>query len=398
MNTKLSLILFGTLVALAVLSAAENLEENSLTEEVASSRLARAADADPGKSKKKSKRKNKKASKKNKSKREGKKASKKGKSKRKNKKTEKKNKSKKKNKSEKKMKKNKSRRKNKKASKKDKSKRKNKNSRKDKKNQKKTEKRTSKVREGGSTVPDTCVSTAVNALYNGLSKKASNFDRQLKRIEARLPKIESKRGKMTEYNQTMDDLVAANSSCPAGNQTEIDALVATLGECESEISTACATPLINTTQIDECKPIVEGFVSEVEKCFGLNSDAVAACECWESDALAELEEGLKGCVIKPSEANVTAAFKECKTAVSTCNKAQTEAIPVLVACSKTEADLVAEAETVANNIAALEGAKTAVEAAAATRRRQSRAAATNCTEYIVLVDSRELTKQRMFII
>ena len=262
MNTKLSLILFGTLVALAVLSAAENLEENSLTEEVASSRLARAADADPGKSKKKSKRKNKKASKKNKSKREGKKASKKGKSKRKNKKAEKKNKSKKKNKSEKKM---------KKASKKDQSKRKNKNSRKNKKNQKKTEKRTSKVREGRSTVPDTCVSTAVNALYNGLSKKASNFERQLKRIEARLPKIESKRGKMTEYNQTMQDLVAANSSCPAGNQTEIDALVATLGECESEISTACATPMINTTQIEECKPIVEGFVSEVEKCFMLNS-------------------------------------------------------------------------------------------------------------------------------
>ena len=74
------------------------------------------------------------------------------------------------------------------------------------------------------------MSTAVNALYNGLSKKASNFERQLKRIEARLPKIASKRGKMTEYNQTMDDLVAANSSCPAGNQTEIDTLVATLGE------------------------------------------------------------------------------------------------------------------------------------------------------------------------
>jgi hypothetical protein len=108
-------------------------------------------------------------------------------------------------------------------------------------------------------------------------------------------------------------------------------------------------------------------VSEVEKCFGLNSDPVAACECWESDALAELEEGLKDCIIKESEKNVTDAFKVCKGAVSTCNKAETEAIPVLVACSKTEADLVAEAETVANNIVALEGAKTAVEAAAASR-------------------------------
>merc|ERR1712037_626321 len=86
MNSKLSLILFGALITLAVLSAAENMEENSLSEEIASSRLARAADADPGKRKrnKKSKRKNK-ASKKNKSKRKSKKAEKK-----KNKKAEKK--------------------------------------------------------------------------------------------------------------------------------------------------------------------------------------------------------------------------------------------------------------------------------------------------------------------
>merc|ERR1719468_1379539 len=96
-------------------------------------------------------------------------------------------------------------------------------------------------------------------------------------------------------------------------------------------------------------------------------------------------EGLKGCVIKESEKNVTDAFKACKGAVSTCNNAESEAIPVLVACSVSESDLVAEAETVANNIAALEGAKAAVEAAAASRRQ--RAAATVCAEFISLVDA-----------
>merc|ERR1712051_127741 len=330
MNSKLSLILFGALITLAVLSAAENMEENSLSEEIASSRLARAADADPGKRKrnKKSKRKNK--------------ASKKSKSNKKSKKAEK------------------------------------------KKNKKAKRKNKSNTARQSSTVPDTCVSTAVNTLYNGLSKKASNFDRQLKRIEARLPKIESKRGKAGDYNQTMDDLIAANATgCPAGNQTEIVALIATLGECQTNIETDCATPMINQTQIDECKPIVEGFVAEVEKCFGLNSDPAAACVCWESEAMAELEMGLKGCVIKESEANVTAGFKACKGAVSTCNKAQTESIPVLVACSKTEADLVAEAAQIANNIGALNQAKAAVEAAAS---RSIRAVATNCTEYIALVD------------
>ena len=79
MNSKLCLILFGALVAIAALSAAENSEEKSLSEEVAISRVARAANADPGKSKKKSikSKKNKASKKRNKSKRKNKKASKK---------------------------------------------------------------------------------------------------------------------------------------------------------------------------------------------------------------------------------------------------------------------------------------------------------------------------------
>ena len=94
MNNKLSLILFGALVALAVLSATENAEEKSLSEEIVSSRLVRSADARArGKTKKKNKKskikkKNKNASKKkNKARGKNKKASKKArKSKRKNKK------------------------------------------------------------------------------------------------------------------------------------------------------------------------------------------------------------------------------------------------------------------------------------------------------------------------
>ena len=167
-------------------------------------------------------------------------------------------------------------------------------SKKEKKLKKKKARKNKKNREDipidlSTAVSDTCFTTAVNALYNGLSKKASNFDRQSKRIEARLPKIANKLAKASEYNQTMDDLIAANASgCPAGDQTVIDALIATLGECQMNIETACAVPMLNQTQIDECTPIVEGFVAEVEKCFDLNSDAATACECWESDPMAEL--------------------------------------------------------------------------------------------------------------
>merc|ERR1712032_1649441 len=174
-----------------------------------------------------------------------------------------------------------------------------------------------------------------------------------------------------------------SSNCPTSTLLLLAALKATLGQCQTNIETACAKPIYNKTQIDECTPIVVGFVAEVEKCFGLNSDPAAACDCWESPVMAELEKGLKGCVIKPSEKNVTDTFKACKTAVSACNKASIEAIPVLVNCSKSEADLKAEATAVANNIAALKSAKTAISKIASS----TRAAATDCITLVALVEA-----------
>ena len=116
----------------------------------------------------------------------------------------------------------------------------------------------------------------------------------------------------------MDYLIAANASgCPASDQILLDALVATLGECKMNIEVACAMPMLNQTQIDECTPIVKGFVAEEEKCLLLNLDEAAACECWESDAMAELLTVVKECLIKPSEVNVTDVFKACKGAPAT---------------------------------------------------------------------------------
>ena len=74
-------------------------------------------------------------------------------------------------------------------------------------------------------------------------------------------------------------------------------------------------------------------------------------------------------------------------------KAKIEAIPVLVNCSMSEADLKAKAETVANNIAALNSAKTAVETVAkSTKGGFSRAAATDCAGFTALVDARKFSK------
>merc|ERR1712061_715775 len=64
MNSKICLILFGLLVALAVLASAENREESSLSEELGSSRVARSADADAARGKRKTLRKRKRTQKK----------------------------------------------------------------------------------------------------------------------------------------------------------------------------------------------------------------------------------------------------------------------------------------------------------------------------------------------
>ena len=211
MISKHIIILFGALVALVVLSAAENTEENSLTEEVAPSRLVRAADADPGKSRKKSRKlkKNKntgkkksrktKKNKKDKSKRISKKAIKKEKkSKRKNNKASMKQKIPKKRKNKKSTRKNK----NKKAIKKNKKSRKNKKANKKRKN--KNQKKNRQQQRTDVEVSGTCVSEIVNTLNN---KKATNFVRQLKRINVRLPKIEKKLGKASDYIPTLDELI-----------------------------------------------------------------------------------------------------------------------------------------------------------------------------------------------
>merc|ERR1712110_1102504 len=94
MNGRISLILFGILVTLTILCGAENSEENSLSEEVSASRLARSAEVEAGRKKDKSlKKKRRKTQKSKKAAKKGAKKSKKNKQKtKKNKRKAKKNK------------------------------------------------------------------------------------------------------------------------------------------------------------------------------------------------------------------------------------------------------------------------------------------------------------------
>merc|ERR1719340_467988 len=72
MDSKLCLIVFGLVVAIAVLASAENNEDSSLSEELASSRVARFAEAEAGKKKRKALKKRKRKKNKRKNRKNGK--------------------------------------------------------------------------------------------------------------------------------------------------------------------------------------------------------------------------------------------------------------------------------------------------------------------------------------
>ena len=423
MKTNICLILFGVLIAHVVLSTAENTEDKNNLSEVALSRIARAANADPGPGRNKASKKNKKAKKVN---RKNKKAKKNNRKNKKARKTDKKNnkskkatrrnkmskkanrrnkKSKKANRKNKKSKKaNRKNKKSKKANRKNKkSKKANRKNKKSKKANKKRTKKQNKSRKNKSQksalrqdIPEICLTEAVKTLYNGLAKKASNFERQMKRIEKRVPIIKNKLEKAGDYIQAANNMVNIVPSCPPDLVFYADSLTLELETCNTSITENCQPPIYNQTQIDECKPVVTAFMQETEVCFNQTKDATGtvACGCWESEALKNISDALAGCNIQESNENVTLSFKKCKNAVSDCNKAETDAFPVYVNCSNNQIkidDLKKEAELLDNNINALSQAVTAIEkVTAAARRRIIRAVATTCPDFIGLVEKREL--------
>merc|ERR1711994_955403 len=189
MDSKLCLILFGLVVAIAVLASAENNEDSSLSEELASSRVARFAEAEAGKKKRKALRKRKRKQRKNKK-------AKKGLKKRKNRKNKtRKNKKDKKSKKNRKNRKNKNKRKNRKNRKSKKNKRKNK---KNKKNRNKNRKNNKGTRKSTRTIDGVCLESAVTAMRRW-KDVVTNFEKQKKRIDKQSEIAGKKSGKQSVF-------------------------------------------------------------------------------------------------------------------------------------------------------------------------------------------------------
>ena len=331
-------------MALVTLSSARNTGDRSLQTKSSSYRLARSVETNPGKDKKK-----KKQAKKSKNRSKSRKATKKAKKAKKARKIKK----------DKKTKKKKSRKSKKKKASQGKKNRKNKRGR----------------------VNSNCFEIAVDALYKGVAKKASNFDRQSIRIETRTPIIANKLKKAGDYADFASELNTTVDKCSEGSidPDKAKGVVEVLNNCKDQITKACAAPEVDQKQIDKCKIIVKAFKEGTELCFAatMTEDKAKACECWEGEEYAKLVGNLTGCVINESVQKVSGNFKECKGAVQTCNIAQRNAALFLLKCTgagTTTTEESTTAETLKKNIKALGEAKVAVKAVAGTTNTTSAAA------------------------
>jgi len=366
MNSKICLILFGLLVVLAVLASAENHEESSLSEELGSSRVARSADADAARRKRKTLRKRKRTQKKGLKKRN-------------------KNKSK--------------RRKNTKRTKKTK-KGKRKNNKRKNKNRRKNNKGT---RKSTRTLDGMCIENAVTAMKRWKDVVA-NFDKQKTRIEKQASIAGKKSGKQSVFGPIalkLVDLGGGNKSaltCSGSATSEgalqLTNLTSTLFDCEVLVNASCTTdfPMPNMTFVDACVNATDLFKTLATECMTMSKEATAteACACWSAPEMTMASDAVKDCKIA-EVSSIAQGLKACKDAFSTCRKFEDEAVSSMAACSVSVDTLKAKA-------AALSQSKTAMDAAASTvagitgssrkvrgLARGKRAAAADAAAFITLV-------------
>ena len=304
MSSKIFLILFGLLIAFAVLSAAENNEETKLSEEAASARVARSADA--GKKKSKRTMKNKR---------------------RKNKKS--------------------ARKANKKAKKEAKRNKKMKKAKKGVKNQRKSGlHKTQKKRKNSRTsdVDGACLESAMTAM-NRWKGVVANFNKQKNRIEKQ-SEIAGKKGaksdvfgpialKLVDIGGGNVSALTCNGSAVSDGALQLMNLTQTLFDCEAEVNKSCITdfPAPNMTFVDQCAMDIEMFETKSTECYDLSEadTAAAACACWTDAEYAELGEKIKSCKIAETSA-VAQGLKACKSAFSTCRKFEDDVVTAIADC------------------------------------------------------------------
>merc|ERR1711874_868371 len=329
---KLCLIFLGVLAIAAIVSAWDNEEDSSLSEELASSRLVRSADARRRKGRKMAKKGGRKARKGRKG-REGRKG-------------------------------------------------------------RGRERQTGYGTTTEATVSETCFDTTVKSLLM-YKDVIANFDKQAKRMGKQNSTKESKSGKKGEFIGAAHKLITAgggNKSALAcagatdnAGAAQMKNLTDVLNGCEDKIHEACNytkfDSLVNTTRLLECDATVTAWKTGVNTCldkWDMGSPVADTCSCFTNDSLAAISAAAKQCKFADEAKAVAAALKTCRNTFSECRKYEDDVAEAISACSSNVDDLKKEVAALSQNADKVKEAQAVVKALAASRKRQT--AASSCTE------------------
>ena len=297
---KLCIILLGVLAIAAIVSAWDNEEDSSLSEEMAPSRLVRSADARRRKGRKG---KNGKKARKGKKGRKGRKA-RKGRKQRKG---------------------------------------------------KKGRKSQSESRCSGRS-DDACHERSMT-IMKIWKDVVTNFEKQHKRMDKQNGTGESKSGKKGEFKSAAQKLLSVGGgnksalSCAGATDNAGAAQMKNLTDhlmgCEDGIHTACNSTnfdVVNNTNLEACKTVAEAFKTGAEKCLGktVGADKTStddACACWTSATLDETVQAAKECKFNEESKAFAAALKTCKNKFSECRKYEDEVANSISACKSNADDL-----------------------------------------------------------
>merc|ERR1711976_211669 len=347
MASKLTLVLFGLIVFVALAAATEDNANGELSEfaEDSLDRVVREADADP-----KRRRKNKNKGKKNRKNKQRKQRKNKNKKQRKNK--------------------------NKKNGK--------------RKGQRKVQRKG--MRQGGRAVDDACVTNAVTVMKQW-KDVVGNFEKQKtgKNKNTKNGEFASVASYLVDIGGGNKSALSCSGSTTNSGAMQLTNLTKTLFDCEKDINATCNTanfPQPNMTFLDECVMKIDSFKIMAQECLdktvGSKATTVAdACTCWSNSTLTAASTAIKSCKASDESKAITKQLNKCKSAFGTCRKYEDDAISSIVSCSSSTSKLTAKAAQLSANSKAMTAAKTKMASlASSSGRRVARATATSCAEVI----------------
>merc|ERR1711997_558658 len=340
---KLCLIFLGVLAIAAIVSAVDNEEDSSLSEELASSRLVRSADARRRKGRKVGKGRKAKNAKKG---RKGRKA------------------------------------------------------KKGRKGRKKGRKSQSGSRSSGRTASNVCLHTAMTVM-KVWKDVVSNFWRQHTRMEKFNTTGSSKNGKGGVFKSAAHKLLTVgggnktNLKCSGVNNNtgaaQLKNLTNFLFSCEASVHKVCNltnfNKLANATKLKACYKTATTFETLAQDCLDdvIDDSTDDACSCWQKKSLANATAAAKLCKFNKEAAAYGVALRHCRNAFAKCRKYE-DAVPEIISvCSSNTKSLKKSVANLHKNAAKVKKAKTVVKTlTTSTGRRLKRSSdtrsAASCTE------------------